>query len=120
MITHAHRDHYGSAYQLKEILKVPVAIQQADADYIKNGEIAPIVSGSLKAILTLPFTSRGTIKPVLPDIVFDQELDLRQFNIEGQVISTPGHTNGSSSMVIGKECIVGDLIMFKVPFKNIY
>ncbi|MCD6598986.1 MAG: MBL fold metallo-hydrolase [Dehalococcoidia bacterium] len=119
LLTHAHRDHYGSVSQLREALDVPVAIHRADADYVRNGEIAPIIPRSLMGILALPFTSRGSIRPVDPDIVFDEELDLRQFKVEAKVISTPGHTNGSSSVIVERECIAGDSLMLRVPFRSI-
>lgn len=119
LITHAHRDHYGSAAELKRALDAPVAVQRADADYVANGEIAPIVPSGIKGVLALPFTSRGKVPPVQPDIVFDEELDLRDFQVEGKALSTPGHTDGSCSVIVGRECIAGDLLMFGSPFRNV-
>ena len=47
---------------------------------------------------------------VEPDIIVDDEFSLSAFGINGRVIHTPGHTNGSISVLLnGGEAIVGDL-----------
>ena len=59
-------------------------------------------------------TCRGPAKapPVKPDILIEDELDLKKFGVEGRVIHTPGHTHGSVSVILpGGEIIVGDTIM---------
>ena len=38
----------------------------------------------------------------------DAEFDLATFKIEGKVISTPGHTPGSQSVIFGDRLISGD------------
>ena len=49
---------------------------------------------------------------VEPDLVFDQELDLAPYGVEGRVVMTHGHTAGSISLLLaGGEAIVGDVLM---------
>ena len=38
-------------------------------------------------------------------------MDLKEYGIKGQIISTPGHTNGSQSLLIGKTLIAGDVFL---------
>ena len=54
-------------------------------------------------------------RPFEADIVNEDEMLLYDFGIEGKVISTPGHTNGSQSVLIGDSLISGDSF---VNFRN--
>lgn len=62
--------------------------------------------------------SVGTVKDrpikidvVKPDILIEDEMDLNEFGVKGKVISTPGHTEGSISILLDSgNCIVGDMI----------
>ena len=47
-------------------------------------------------------------KPFIADLINDNEFDLKQFGIDGKVISTPGHTEGSQSVLLGEKLISGD------------
>lgn len=121
LLTHAHRDHYGGAAELKALLRnAPLAIQKNGTFYIMAGEIAPIVWKGARGFLAQPFTSRGEIRPVVPDLEFQERISLNPFGVEGEVISTPGHTRCSSIIILANgECIVGDTLMFRIPFKHI-
>ena len=109
--THAHWDHCGATRQLKEILHVPIAVHHADAEQMRrgiNGTLRPTgLSGALyRPFLDWPFPGAE------PDILLDDDTDLRPYGVEGRVVSTPGHTSGSVSVVIGdRDAIVGDLII---------
>ena len=41
------------------------------------------------------------------EIVFDDELDLAAFGVDGKVVCTPGHTAGSLSIVVQERLRVG-------------
>jgi len=50
--------------------------------------------------------------PVEPDILINKELDLKPYGVKGKIVSTPGHTPGSLSVILaGGKAIVGDLLM---------
>jgi glyoxylase-like metal-dependent hydrolase (beta-lactamase superfamily II) len=60
---------------------------------------------------------------VEPDITFKKKYDLTEFGVPGEIIHTPGHTAGSSSLIIGNRAFVGDSLfnmMRKIypPFAN--
>jgi len=45
------------------------------------------------------------------DLTFKDEFDLRPYGLKAKVIHTPGHTDGSASIVFDNgEAVVGDLI----------
>lgn len=122
VITHGHIDHYGSAEELRRLTGAPIAMHRADAEYVEKGinyigtpvDLFGRVTKSL-FIRTDKFVS----KSLKVDIVFDDEVDLREFGINGRVINTPGHTEGSISLIVsGGEAIVGDLLMGGILFKK--
>ena len=116
LITHGHVDHFGSAVALREQFNVPVAIHRADAPALRQGIH---LSGSttptnwmMSLMERLSFSPLPTIAPPLePDIIFDRGWRLEQYGIAGQVLHTPGHTPGSSSVLLESgEVVVGDLV----------
>ena len=123
VITHGHIDHYGSAEELRRLTGAPIAIHRADAEYLEKGinyigtpvDLFGRVTKSL-FIRTDKFVS----KSLKVDIVFDDEVDLREFGINGRIIHTPGHTEGSVSLILsGGEAIVGDLLMGGILFRGV-
>ena len=49
-------------------------------------------------------------RSVKPDIVVSQEMPLGEFGVDGFIVPTPGHTEGSISVVLPTgEAFVGDL-----------
>lgn len=116
-LTHGHIDHFGSVYELKRKLDVPVAIHQTDEPYLRKGIQAPLypqnaMAGFIKAVgQDKQVKKRYDLKP---DIVFDDELDLNSYGVNAQALATPGHTLGSASLVLKDgAAIVGDLLVHK-------
>ncbi|HPT69596.1 MAG TPA: MBL fold metallo-hydrolase [Syntrophomonas sp.] len=117
-LTHGHIDHFGSTYELRKKLDVPIAIQRIDLPYFLNGTQAPLyptngVAAVIKAVgRNMQVKKRYGIKA---DIVFDEELDLKSYGVDALAIATPGHTLGSASVVVPEEsaAIIGDLLVRK-------
>jgi len=115
-ITHAHLDHYGSAAALRRLTGAPIVIHRADGDAMARGE-TPIRSARgrgwlLLALLPL-IESVLRPEPTLPDLLLDDGDDLRAygFDLDAVVLHTPGHTPGSSCLIVeGRFAFVGDLI----------
>lgn len=127
-LTHTHYDHAGSAHALKEKTKAKIIVHESEAQYLING-FHPIPNGTsifFKFIIALGRInekSRSLFKAVVPDITFNNSFNLDQFGIDGTIIHSPGHTEGSSSLIIDKYAFVGDTmfnIMGKIypPFAN--
>ena len=126
IITHAHVDHFGSLASFKKKYNVlaPVLIHEKDAPYLMRGESAPIRAWennergkfASQLVNTLPMSG---FAPYTPEIVVNEmENNTIDFNLgpyglpEGFLFYTPGHTQGSISLVLknNREAIVGDLI----------
>ena len=110
LLTHGHPDHAGSAAELRKRLHVPVAIHTREAEWMRSGQthlprpIRPF--GYVVKAITKP-----TIEPFEPDVLLEEGMDLTPYGIEGQIISTPGHSPGSISILHpGGDCIAGDVL----------
>lgn len=122
VITHAHRDHMGNAAMLRQELEAPVVIHCAEEEYLAEGRNAPIVPYSWEGKLVSSVFRKMTDEPAAAlkaDLVFTDRLDLTEFGIGGLLLSTPGHTIGSSSVIIGEEAVIGDLLMMAHPFPGV-
>lgn len=115
LITHGHDDHYGSANELRDRTRAPVAIHRLDAPGMKagnNGTLVPlgtkgkIINGAAK------LRNVSNLPKVEPNMYIDETYDLENMGIPGKIIHTPGHTPGSMSVVLDNgEAIIGDLLM---------
>ncbi|MGS0763872.1 MBL fold metallo-hydrolase [Syntrophomonas curvata] len=121
-ITHGHIDHYGSLFELKKSIDVPVAIQRLDAPYLNQGVQAPLypvnpVAGAVKLVgKNLKVKKRYGIKA---DIAFNNRVELEKYGIKGLILPTPGHTLGSASLFLPDgRAITGDLIVRKHLFRG--
>jgi glyoxylase-like metal-dependent hydrolase (beta-lactamase superfamily II) len=117
-VTHAHLDHYGSAASLRRLTGAPIAIHRADAGAMAEGK-TPIGSvrgsGWLMWTLLRLFEPYVRPEPTLPDLLLDDGDDLRAFGLDATVLHTPGHTPGSSSLVVeSRIAFVGDLLSTSV------
>jgi glyoxylase-like metal-dependent hydrolase (beta-lactamase superfamily II) len=113
-ITHAHFDHYGSARAVRERTGAPITIHVADQAAMAAGE-TPIHSvrghGWIGRLL-LPLAERVLDpEPTLADILLTDDQHLGAYGLDAVVIHTPGHTPGSSSLIVAHDvAFVGDLL----------
>lgn len=105
VITHGHIDHFGSAKELKDILKVPVLIHELDKNALQTGKsMLETLNPNSKfwELVLKPKIARDRASGCIPDIVLkgNEVYDLSIFGINGKVIHTPGHTPGSLSVIL--------------------
>ena len=113
-ITHAHLDHYGSAAALRRLTGATVAIHRADAEAMARGETrlgSARGRGKLMRVL-LPLVELCLRpEPVTPDLLLEDGDCFADFGLEARVIHTPGHTLGSSCLIVEERLgFVGDLL----------
>ncbi|WP_052402806.1 MBL fold metallo-hydrolase [Methanococcoides methylutens] len=115
VMTHGHPDHAGSAAKLHEITGAKVAIHHLDADKLRNGIQGELKPARFIGRIFKPFLGRGKstrYPPLEPDILIEDLFELDEYGVMGKVISTPGHTPGSVSIILDNgDAIVGDLIV---------
>jgi glyoxylase-like metal-dependent hydrolase (beta-lactamase superfamily II) len=113
-ITHAHLDHYGSAAALRRATGAPIAIHHADVNTMAMGRSPlgdPRGMGRIVGAV-MPLIERIVpLEPTEADIVLKDGDSLDDYGIDAYVLHTPGHTLGSSSLIVeGKYAFVGDLL----------
>lgn len=118
ILTHSHADHAGSALQLQNILdgkNLPVLIGKGDSADLSQGisrtqcprywfskylstDVNPNSYDAVQTKIEIPHSVRLSSILDEPDI-------------QGDLITIPGHTDGSIVLVIGSFAIMGDAIM---------
>ena len=127
-LTHAHYDHAGGAAVLKRESGTKLIVHEMEAGNLKNG-YTRVPRGTDAFYKVLSFLGKHISKnyshfpSVEPDITFIMDFDLTEFGISGKLIHTPGHTAGSSSLIIGNHAFVGDCLFNMMrktypPFAN--
>ena len=124
IITHGHWDHIGSTAEIKELTGARVAMHDREKDRLEKltqpplkgvGAWGKFLSKTMAAVMT-PFIH---IKSAEVDIVLDDtDFSLEEYGIPGRIVSTPGHTVGSVSVLLDSgEAIVGDMAMNSMPLR---
>jgi glyoxylase-like metal-dependent hydrolase (beta-lactamase superfamily II) len=130
ILTHVHFDHVAGAAALKNICNAPVIVHSNEAYLLEKG-ITNLPAGAnpfsqwLSKMGNKYFPFIGKFPPCTADILIDTRYDLTQFGIDGYVLPTPGHTEGSISLILNSgEAIVGDCCIYAIeefvlpPFAN--
>lgn len=121
ILTHGHWDHIGSVKDIKEITGAKIAMHKREKDWLEKSlkPLPPGVTmwGKIFAKIMAMFMPLVHIPATNVDIILgDEEFSLAEFGIAGKVISTPGHSSGSVSIVLDTgDAFVGDLAMNAFP-----
>ncbi|MBN1478709.1 MBL fold metallo-hydrolase [candidate division KSB1 bacterium] len=122
-VTHTHHDHVGSLAAIKRISDAKVFVHRDEAMFLRQGR-TPLPKGTLlwtKMMVHLGTVARiGRYPAVEPDFVISEELQLNEFDYRIQIISTPGHTAGSLTIIVDDHmAFVGDT-MFNIRHETVY
>jgi glyoxylase-like metal-dependent hydrolase (beta-lactamase superfamily II) len=114
LITHAHGDHMGSLKAVAERSRAPVLAHSSEAPILASGRaLHPhgiTTAGKILSALMGPFAKAASGNACKPDVVVDDELSLADYGVKGRALHTPGHTDGSLSLLLDNgEAFVGDL-----------
>jgi len=114
-ITHAHLDHYGSAEALRTATGAQITVQVADAGVMAAGEtrLGTVRDWETVSDFALPTIEEwlAVLEPTPPDFAVEDGDRLDEFGIDAYVIHTPGHTPGSSVLMLNdRYAFVGDLV----------
>ncbi|MEL6395983.1 MAG: MBL fold metallo-hydrolase [Planctomycetota bacterium] len=110
VLTHSHRDHAGAAPEVRALTGAPILVHGLDAFELRVGSGGPVRPNGLLPGLARPFVARP-YEPFEPDELLGGESSLERFGIAGSILPTPGHTDGSVSIVLDNGYVlVGDLV----------
>ncbi|MDY1591454.1 MAG: MBL fold metallo-hydrolase [Methanofastidiosum sp.] len=122
VLTHAHYDHIGNASELKKITEAKILLHKDDMSLLDLGITDSMSTKPLniwgKILLSKIASIDTSFNHLKPDIIIDSDFDLRDYGINGRIIHTPGHSNGSISVILGSgEAFIGDLAMNGLPLR---
>ena len=121
IITHNHLDHTGSISKIKELTGAPVLIHKSEDMFLSKGVTTPVQIRSLFPKLLIKFMKNPKIEPFHADIIIKDNdiIDLNPYGAAGKIIYTPGHTDGSISVLLDSgHAVVGDLFSAKKAKKG--
>jgi hydroxyacylglutathione hydrolase len=125
ILTHSHFDHAANAARIKEKYEAKVIIHQTETKYLSSGNnILPdgtnIVTKFLVKAFEKQFNAIARYSPCIYDLTFDESFYLKDYGFNGSIIHTPGHTVGSSCIIIENEiALVGDT-MFGIFWGTVF
>ena len=113
VLTHGHEDHAGSAAAVREWGDVEVLAHRDDAAIVRGQRARP--DPNLTPAEQPLFESVTATMPAIPPCPVDTELadgDIIDFGDGAQVVSTPGHTDGSIGIWLPAQSVLftGDII----------
>lgn len=99
--THGHYDHIGANNDLKARYDTRLVCHRVEYEVLLNPTL------NLSEMVELPFIS------VVPDVLVNDGDILEIPGSTLEVLHTPGHTNGSISIKLGKALFSGDTLFFR-------
>ncbi len=113
-ITHAHLDHYGAAAALRRITNARIAIHHQDVEAMARGETRLGSPRNLGRLMKMMLPLANPVlrpEPVAADILLNDGDSLDEFGLAAEVLFTPGHTLGSTTLFLkDKIAFPGDLV----------
>lgn len=124
VLTHGDFDHVGSVKDIKKLTGAKIAIHEYDRHNLEQSRFnfPPGVTGwgRLSRAIMCPFLKNLiTFPSTKADIVLNEDdFSISKFGINGTIIYTPGHTEGSVSVLLETgEAFVGCLAHNNLPFR---
>ncbi len=123
VLTHVHYDHAGSARNLKVLTGCRILVNEKDAPRLAAGR-TPFPKGTrwkAKILVGLGriLASRMLRFPVVTaDLLAGEETDLAGEGFEGRFLHLPGHTPGSSVLLLPDGTLLGGDSFFGIPGKR--
>jgi glyoxylase-like metal-dependent hydrolase (beta-lactamase superfamily II) len=130
ILTHAHYSHCQNAQKIKEQFGCKIIISYKEKTSVENGYTqipkgTTLVSELISKLCRRVGKQRFGYAIFIPDVYVCARMDLLNYGLDIKLIETPGHSDGSISIVVDNEItLVGDAMfgVFKklvfLPFAN--
>ncbi len=123
LLTHVHLDHAGSAAELRRRTGTPIAAHRGDAQYARTGKHRIPIGRGAAGVSSKWLADRMDLEckyePFEPDVWLEEGQSLGDFGVEGYLLHTPGHTQGSVTLALEDGVtFIGDALinLFKVGY----
>lgn len=114
VVTHAHKDHAGSAARIRELSGAPILAHEDDTDYYtRKVPMTYCTTGWVGRLFVRTPVPHEPYVGFEPDLLMEGTASrhLGEFGIDGVVRHTAGHTPGSITIELAsRDAMVGDLI----------
>ena len=121
VLTHSHFDHCGSTREIRDFTGAKIAVHESERECVERDKVLIPKGVNFIGKITQPliFTFKISFPKFTPDILLNNDpYPLSEFGIDGQIIHTPGHTIGSSSVILDSgEAFVGCMAHNGFPFR---
>lgn len=124
VLTHGDFDHSGSAAAIKKLTDCEIAIHSEDRELIEKGLFnwPPGVTawGRISRSIFKPMMQRMEVEAAQADIILtNEDFPLEEYGIDGQIVYTPGHTQGHVSVVLNNGtafigCLAHNIRLFRM------
>ena len=114
ILTHTHFDHAANAFTIRDKYHVEVIVHKNEAQYLTSGENTipkgtNFLTKKLVNLFAENYLKRVNYQPCQYDILVGDSFDLNEFGFNAYIMHTPGHSEGSMSVILEDEiAIVGD------------
>jgi hydroxyacylglutathione hydrolase len=113
LLSHGDFDHTGNAAYLRGKFHSQIAMHQADAGMLENGDMfwnRKLKSRLLKTLIPL-FVRFGSQEQCTPDVLLQDGTSLADYGLQATVLNTPGHSSGSICVLTAEgDLFAGDLL----------
>lgn len=117
LLTHTHHDHAANADKIRIRYGAYVIVQKSEANNLAEGKaVIPKGTNPYSRILVNVlggFAARlFAYSPCPYSILVDDYFDLKELGFDAYLIHTPGHSEGSVSLILNNEiAIIGDVMI---------
>ena len=123
ILTHTHFDHAENSAAIIRDYRPVVLVHEDEVEYLATGD-SPLPDGTncfsrlLVNGIGRKLHHRFIYAPVKAGLTINENYDLTGYGINGYILTTPGHTSGSISVIVDNEiAIVGDAMFGIFPGK---
>lgn len=117
--THGHGDHFLNMKNMREMSGAPVLCHILAADAMRKGSYPDVKPRNETGEMLMGLNGSSSKawpwneQPIFePDILVNSDTDLRHWGVRGYLTVTPGHAEGSLSVILEwGDVIAGDLIV---------
>ncbi len=117
ILTHVHYDHVENSARIREKYGVKIIVNEIESGLLESGRNAylegavPVTKFIFHLLHGEKLWGKLKYEPCKFDIVVQNQYDLSGFGCNAYILHTPGHTDGSMSVVVDDEiAIVGDAL----------
>lgn len=116
LLTHGHWDHITCLADIQKLSGAKIAVHKQDQFMVETGE-PPFPDGVTTYGKMMAWSAKRILNPHLTPlkvdtVIPDAGMSLKTFGIPGEVVYTPGHSQGHVSILLETgDAIIGDMAM---------